>query len=145
MRLVLILVALVSPMAAMADILVPTRTLRAQTIIAPADVTVIAGEIPGALISPDEAIGLEARIALYPGRPIRFEDVGPAAIIDRNDIVGLVYAKNGLRITTEARAMARASVGDSLRVMNLASRAGVIGIVAPDGTVHVGTIRDAFN
>ena len=122
----------------LAETLVAARTIRAQSIITPADITVIERTIPGMLSHFEDALGQEARIALYAGRPIRPDDLGPPAIVDRNEIVTLVYRRAGLTIATDARALDRAGVGDVLRVMNLSSRTTVSGIVGTDGTVRVG-------
>jgi flagella basal body P-ring formation protein FlgA len=81
------------------------------------------------------AIGQEAQVTLYAGRPIRAEDIGPPAIIERNQIVPLAYGSGGLSILTEGRAMARGGAGDVIRVMNLESRTTVTGQIQPDGTV----------
>ncbi|ANB32877.1 flagella basal body P-ring formation protein FlgA [Rhodovulum sulfidophilum] len=140
MRLLVLLAVLggALPVVADADILVATRSVRGQTILGPGDVTVVAGEAVGTLVAPEEAIGQEARVNLYAGRPIRIGDVGPPAIIERNEIVTLRYQSRGLSIAADARALDRAGVGDALRVMNLASRNTVTGFVAPDGSVVVG-------
>ncbi|OLS53643.1 flagellar basal body P-ring formation chaperone FlgA [Rhodovulum sulfidophilum] len=140
MRLLVLLAVLggALPVVADADILVATRSVRGQTILGPGDVAVVAGEAVGTLAAPEEAIGQEARINLYAGRPIRIGDVGPPAIIERNQIVTLRYQSGGLSIAADARALDRAGVGDALRVMNLASRNTVTGFVAPDGSVVVG-------
>jgi len=119
------------------ETLVAARTIRATALIGPADVVAVPGRAPGALSHPDEAVGLEARVALYAGRPIRPGDVGPAAVVERNGIVVLLYRRGGLTILAEGRALGRAAPGESLRVMNLSSRTTVTGIVAEDGVVHV--------
>lgn len=121
-----------------ADTLVANRTIRAQSVLGPDDLGVLPGTQPGALTAPEQALGQEARITLYPGRPIRPGDLGPPAIIDRNQIVALAYHAGPLAIVTEGRALARAGVGDTIRVMNLASRSTVTGRVRADGTVVVG-------
>ena len=123
---------------AAAETLVPSRTIRAQDIIAAEDLVVIARTTPGALSDPLEAIGQEARTTLYANRPIRPGDIGAPALIDRNQIVPLNYVTGGLRILTEGRALARGGVGDVIRVMNLSSRTTVSGRIAADGSVHVG-------
>jgi flagella basal body P-ring formation protein FlgA len=123
---------------ASAETLVAARTIRSQAVLAPGDLTVIDGTIVGALQSAEQAIGLEARVVLYAGRPILPGDIGPAAIIDRNQIVTLLFRRGTLTIAAEARALGRAGVGDTLRVMNLASRSTVTGTVRADGTVIVG-------
>ncbi|WP_132542119.1 flagellar basal body P-ring formation chaperone FlgA [Rhodovulum euryhalinum] len=138
MRAMLLLGALCAACPAPAEMLVATRTIRGQTILGPADVAVAEGEMPGALIDPAEAIGQEARVNLYAGRPILAGDIGAPAIIERNQIVTLLYRNGAVNIAADARALDRAGVGDALRVMNLASRNTVTGYVAPDGTVTVG-------
>lgn len=129
---------LLLPTAAMADSLVANRTIRAMAVLGPDDVTLVEAAIPGALDDPLTAIGMEARIAIYPGRAIRAQDIGPPALIDRNQIVPLIYRAGALSILTEGRALARGGTGDVIRVMNLASRTTVTGQIGPDGVVRVG-------
>lgn len=124
-----------------ADTVVAARTLRAASLIGPGDVTVTPGNTPGALSDPAEAVGLEARVALYAGRPIRRGDLGPPALVERNGIVRLVFRRGGLAIVTEGRALARGGAGDVIRVMNLASRTTVNGVISADGAVHVAGSR----
>ncbi|MFZ0097360.1 MAG: flagellar basal body P-ring formation chaperone FlgA [Gemmobacter sp.] len=138
MRRLLFLAILLGGMAE-AQSLVPTRTIRATEIIAETDLTLGEGTVPGALSDPAMAIGQEARVTLYAGRPIRAEDIGPPAIIERNQIVPLAYGSGGLSILTEGRAMARGGAGDVIRVMNLASRTTVTGQILPNGTVTIHT------
>lgn len=132
----LVLAALLADAAA-ADSVIATRTLRAGTLIGPGDVALAAGDHPGALRRPEAAIGLEARVALYAGRPVAAGDLGPPAIVERNQIVTLIYRQGLLTITAEGRSLGRGGAGDRLRVMNLASRTTVVGRIAEDGTLHV--------
>jgi flagella basal body P-ring formation protein FlgA len=120
-----------------ADVVVAARTLRAQSVITADDIALIAGDTSGALVTVDEAIGQETRVAIYAGRAIRVDDVGPPAIIERNQIVSLVYRRGTLSILAEGRALGRGGIGDSLRAINLASRVTVSGFVAADGTLTV--------
>lgn len=133
-----VLMLVLLPGAALADSLVATRTIRAQSIIGPDDVTLVAAAIPGALDSAEGALGFETRVALYAGRPIRPSDIGPPAVIDRNQIVPLAFAAGNLTILTEGRALDRGGVGDVIRIMNLGSRATVSGRISADGRVLVG-------
>jgi flagella basal body P-ring formation protein FlgA len=128
------------PYAVVADTIVAARTIRAQTILTPSDLTLVPGDVPGALISPEEALGLEARVVLYSGRPIMAGDVGPAAIVERNQIVKLVYTTGTLSISANGRALGRGGPGDLLRVMNLTSKSTVSGIVAANGFVYIGAM-----
>lgn len=129
--------ALLLALPAGAETLVAARTIRAQEVLGPADVAVVRGEVTGALTDPAEALGLEARVSIYAGRPIRAGDLGPPAIVERNAIVRLRYESGPLVIAAEGRALDRAAAGDVLRVMNLSSRTIVSGLVAPNGIVHV--------
>ena len=129
---------LILPDIVLADSLVATRTIRAQSVVQMDDVTLVAAAIPGALTGAEGALGLEARVAIYAGRPIKATDLGPPALIDRNQIVALAYQTGTLAILTEGRALARGGVGDVIRVMNLASRSTVSGRVTANGTVQVG-------
>jgi len=123
---------------ALADSLVATRPIRAQTILVAEDVTLVEAQIDGALGAASAAIGLEARVTIYPGRPIRAGDLGPPAVVERNQIVPLAYRAGPLSILTEGRALARGGVGDVIKVMNLASRTTVSGLIGTDGMVVVG-------
>lgn len=122
---------------AMAGSLVASRTLRAQTVITAADVVVSDEMVPGALTDPTEAIGLETRKAIYPQQPISAGDLGPAALVERNQILSLAYLNGGLSILTEGRALDRGSVGTSIRVMNLTSKATLVATIGADGVAYV--------
>ncbi|MBK5934081.1 flagella basal body P-ring formation protein FlgA [Rhodovulum imhoffii] len=122
---------------AMADTVTATRTIRSQTVLEPQDVSLMPGEIPGTLSDIRDALGLESRVILYAGQPIRAQDLGPPAIIDRNRIVTLIYRKGTLTMTAEGRAMDRAAAGERIRVMNLESRTTVSGTVTEGGEVLV--------
>ncbi len=125
------------PMPSLAEIVVPTRTIRAKEVIVSSDIEVKTSEVNGAVRRPEDLIGQEARVALYPGRPIRPADVGPPAIVDRNDLVTLVFDHVALSITAEGRALGRGAAGERIRVMNLASRTTVTGVIRPDGQIEV--------
>ncbi len=123
---------------AIGDTLMATRTIRSKTILTAADVFVVKDDLPAIFDSADDVIGLEARVVLYQGRPIRPEDVGPAATIERNQIVTIRFQSRGLSISADGRALGRAAPGDLVRVMNLASRTIIMGRVDTLGQVTVG-------
>ncbi len=137
MKTIALILAIAVPGAALADTVVAGRTLRAGTLLTGEDLAVIAEDVPGALSSLDDAIGQEARVNLYAGRPVRPGEIGPAAVVERNQIVTLIYGQNGLTIATEGRVLERGGVGDRIRVMNLSSRNTITGTVGEDGKVYV--------
>ena len=89
------------------------------------------------LTRPEEAVGMEARVAIYVGWPVREGDIAPPAVVERNQLVTLQFRRFGLEIETEGRALGRAGVGEKVRVMNLDSRAIVTGSVVAAGVVEV--------
>ncbi|WP_299286700.1 flagellar basal body P-ring formation chaperone FlgA [uncultured Tateyamaria sp.] len=123
--------------SAQADVVTPTRTLRPGTLITAADLTIKAGLQDGMFDRISDVAGQEARIALYAGRPIPFEGIGPPAVINRNQIVPLQFDAGGLTIRTEGRALERGGIGDRVRIMNLSSRATLFGFVQSDGSIKV--------
>ena len=122
---------------ASADTVVALRTIPVRSIITAADLGIVEGLVPGALTEASAAIGLEARVTLYQGRPILSGHLGPPALVDRNEIVVLHYDRHGLKILTEGRALDRAGKGDRVRVMNLTSRVTVTGTVTGPGEISV--------
>lgn len=124
--------------AAGAEALVASHTIRSRTIIAAPDLRMVTDDLPGALTHPDQAIGMEARVVLYAGRAIRAEDLLPPAKIERNQIVTLIFDNGALAISTDGRSLSRGAVGESVQVMNLQSRSTVTGTVDPFGRVIVG-------
>lgn len=103
-------------------LVVATRAIRAKTIIGPTDVALVPGTSPGMAVDLESVIGQEARVTLYSGRPIHPAQLGPPALVDRNEIVVLSFQDGALYIETEARALERGGLGDRIRVMNLVSR-----------------------
>ncbi len=126
------------PAAAQAESLVALRTLPAQTVVTEADVTLVEAQIDGALTAIAPALGLQVKTTVYAGRPLRPENLGAPALIDRNQSVTLVYVAGGLIILAEGRALARGAEGEVVRAMNLASKTTVSGRVDGQGRLVVG-------
>lgn len=127
--------ALAAPVPA--ETLVATRTIRAATPIQPEDIAFGEEEVPGALSDPAQILGMEARAVIYAGRPIRPGDIAPAAAVERNQLVPINFRRGQLVIKAEGRALARGAPGEVIRVMNLASRTTVQGVIDADGGIHV--------
>lgn len=138
MRYHLLPLLLVFSAPALAETVVSTRVIRPGTVIGPSDIKEMSVQTDGAVQLSEDVIGLEARVVLYPGRPIRPEDIGAPALVERNQIVLLRYAQGGLQIVTEGKAMARGGQGETIKVLNLASKSTVTGQIQPDGSVRVG-------
>lgn len=113
------------------------RPLRAGEALGPDDLSFAEGTIDDGFDDPRDLIGLEARVNLYPGRPIRQREVGLPTVIQRNAVVPLHFRRGGLTITLDGRALGRAGEGESIRVMNLSSRSTVTGVATASGAVIV--------
>lgn len=142
MRLLLSLsLVLMFPIFAYADTVIAARNVRSKAIISAGDLKLVASDMAGGFQSIEEVIGQEARVVLYAGRPIIVNDIGPPALVERNQIVTLAYVVGPLTILTEGRSLGRAGIGDRVRVLNLSSRSTIIGSVKPDGTISVSNTR----
>ncbi|WP_095587889.1 flagellar basal body P-ring formation chaperone FlgA [Actibacterium ureilyticum] len=131
------LIAALMPQIVRADVVVATRNIRSQTVLVATDMQLVDQDLPGALQRVDTAVGLEARVNLYVGRPIHPGDLAPPALVERNQIVSLLYRRGGLQIATEGRTLERAGKGEVVKAMNLASRTIVTGTVLASGQVVV--------
>ena len=134
-RIALLLLLVAS--AAHAEVVVAVRTIPANTIITADDISL--HEIRGAEGETDPYlfVGMEARIALYSGRPLHLPDVRLPAIVERNQIIPLKFQNGNLIISTDGRSLARASPGEIIRVLNLASRTTVSAKIGTDGVAYV--------
>lgn len=121
-----------------ADTLVAARTMQPNEVFLAEDVKLAANATPGALDRRDAVIGRAAKRTIYQGRPIMARDIGMPAIIERNQIVLLVFRAGPLSIETEGRALDRGSIGERVRAINLTSRTTVTGRVDQYGAIHVG-------
>ncbi len=120
-----------------ADTIVATRSIRPQQLITAEDVRSEPADVDGAYAFLGEVIGQEARVAIYPGRAVMFGQVGRPALVERNQMVELIFSLGGLRIAAEGRALARAGAGERIRVMNTDSKTVLFGTVAENGSVLV--------
>lgn len=126
--------------ASNADI-VAKRTIRAQAILTEDDLAIRAGASSNAETELLEFVGMETREVLYAGRPISRSQLGEPAIVQRNEIVQMIYLTGSVQIVTEGRALGRAALGETIRVMNLGSRTTVSAKVEGPARVRVGSME----
>lgn len=123
--------------ASVAESVVATRLIPAQTVVTAEDITLVEADIPGAAKDLTMVEGRALRTTVYPGRALRLADLTSPTEIERNQSVTLVFRKGPLSITTEGRALGRGSMGETIRVLNLVSRKTVAGQITAGGTVVV--------
>jgi flagella basal body P-ring formation protein FlgA len=125
-------------MAVQAQTVVPVQTLPAGTIIT-ADLLreEDTQNQMGMAQTIAELVGKQTKTALYINRPIYLAHVGEPEVIERNDIVTIVFDNGALRITGEGRALDPGQQNQRIRVMNLSSRQIITGEVINKNTVRV--------
>lgn len=121
--------------------IVAKRTIRAQAILTEDDLEIRMGTSNGVATDLSAFVGMETREVLYAGRPITQNQLGKPAIVQRNEIVQMLYLTGSVQIVTEGRALGRAALGETIRVMNLASRTTVSAQVDGPARVRVGSME----
>jgi flagella basal body P-ring formation protein FlgA len=87
----------------------------------------------------DKAVGLAARSALQPGRPLRVADLMRPELVQRNETVTLLYEVPGITLTVRGKAIEGGAEGDVISVLNEQSKRTVQGVVAGPGRVIIST------
>ncbi|QIE56973.1 flagellar basal body P-ring formation protein FlgA [Pikeienuella piscinae] len=129
--------ALVLGAPAAAESLVAARAILARTVVGADDIRLAEAVIPGAISDPAAAVGREARVTIYEGRPVRPGDLVAPALVERNQVVRISFESGALDIKTDGRALERGALGERVRVMNLSSRLIISGAVSGPGAVAV--------
>lgn len=107
--------------------LVVERRLRTETPSLPAD----------AAIDPKDVVGMAARQALQPGRPVRRADLAKPTLVERSADVIIFYDIPGITLTVRGRALEAGAEGDIVNVQNLQSRRTVQATVTGPNRVLV--------
>lgn len=123
------------------DVPVPTRRILPGEVISEGDLTTLPMPMERlgdtVATSRDALIGLASRRALPPGRLIQTASVGAPVVVQRNKPVSLVYEDGPLLLAARGRALQDGGVGDTVRVMNVASSIVVTGTITGPQTVTV--------
>lgn len=95
------------------------------------------------LVDTADIVGQAARRTLRAGAPVNPDDLTEPLMVERQDLVTLVYRHGALALTVRARALDDGAHGQSVDVMNLQSNRTVRGVVAGHGLIHVlGAMQD---
>jgi flagellar basal body P-ring formation protein FlgA len=97
-----------------------------------------------AVTDPHNAAGLAARHELRPGQPLHDADLMKPAVVQRNDIVTIVYAAPGLSLTLRGQAQDAGALGDTINVLNVQSKRMVQAVVSAAGRVTVAAATTRF-
>lgn len=100
--------------------LVPAKTVYAGTVRSMADVE-----------------GMAVSRSLSAGKPISRIHLKDVPTVARDSMVTLVYRRPGLNLSGQARALADAKMGESVRVLNPESRTTLVATVVAPGIVEI--------
>jgi len=92
-----------------------------------------------AVVDRAQAVGLAARDALEPGRPLRIAQLMKPEAVQRNEQVTLVYEVPGIILTVRGKAAEGGVEGDVINVLNEQSKRIVQGLIVGPGRVVVDT------
>ncbi|HXD44781.1 MAG TPA: flagellar basal body P-ring formation chaperone FlgA [Pseudolabrys sp.] len=95
----------------------------------------------------DRVVGLAARDSLQAGRIVRTTDLMRPEIVQRNEMVTLVYEMPGIMLTVRGKATEGGAQGDVISIVNEQTKRVLQGVVVAPGRVAVstGTPRLAAN
>ena len=118
-----------------------TRTLPAGSILTPADVEMRAVTLQFAnsaqLPMLDQVIGQQLRRQMRQGVAVRLNDIAAPTLISRNEIVTIYLKSGAMTLTVKGQALADASRGQAVSVLNLLSKTVIQGIAVNPGTVEI--------
>lgn len=97
-----------------------------------------------AVVGIERAVGLAARNVIRPGQPLRDADLARPEIVQRGQMVTLVFEAPGLTLTLRGKATESGAEGDTVSVLNEQSKRTVQGVVAGPGHVVVSTSAPRF-
>ncbi|HTT37871.1 MAG TPA: flagellar basal body P-ring formation chaperone FlgA [Burkholderiales bacterium] len=123
-----------------ADVVVTARALsRGQTLestdvgLRQLDLTQLP---PGVLTDPQRAVGRVLNTALSGGTPLRAGQLREVPVVLQGQLVRVVFAGEGFRVSTEARALSNAGVGEPVQVRTSSGKL-LKGTVLEPGVVEV--------
>lgn len=123
------------------QVLVPVRDISPGETIAEEDLDWLPVDEkalnPRIATEPEQLVDMEVRRPLKAGRLILARDVRAPRLIRKGDLVTVRLQTHELNLSMQGRAMADAGMGETVRVLNLASRKTIEGVVTGAQMVEV--------
>jgi flagella basal body P-ring formation protein FlgA len=115
-----------------------TRALRRGDTVRESDVLMQRrpkAEVGDDAISIDQAVGLAAKRPLRANLALRAADLSRAEVVQRNEMVTMLYEVPGIVLTMRAKALEAGAVGDVIGVVNMQTNRTIQATVAGPGRV----------
>ncbi len=93
---------------------------------------------------PSLAAGLSARRAMPAGQMLRQADLMKPELVQRNEMVTLIFEMPGIMLTSRGKALESGTEGDVISIVNAQSKRTVQGTVTGTGTVTVASRTPQF-
>ena len=130
------------------EVLTFTRSLAAGDVIQPSDVlwTKVQSHLAPSDTPADAAqvIGMTARRPLREGAAVSGHDLMSPIVIKRDQLVTVAYAVEGVELTVQGKAMADASAGQPVEVINTQSKKTIAAIATGPGRAVTGPGAEAY-
>lgn len=125
----------------MIDVPVLTKAMRQGAVIGVRDIEMISvreNDIRGDLVvSADDLIGMTPRRIVLPGKMVKMNDLQAPLIVERGDLVTMIFNEGGMRLTAKGKALENGAKGDLVRVANSSSSRTVEAMVTAQREVVV--------
>jgi flagella basal body P-ring formation protein FlgA len=121
------------------------RTLQPGEVVQPDDLVWSSNASAAPLDAPREpraVVGQAARRQLRAGEAVTLSDIVPAQVIRKDDVVQVVFQAEGMKLTLEGRAVTGAALGQSVSVLNPASKKVIEAVASGPGQALVGPEAD---
>ena len=122
-------------------VVVAKQAMPRGTVLGPNDLEVVernAKDVPGDAISaPEEAIGMETKVALAAAAPLPRAALAPPIVVKKGDLVTMIVDTAVMRLTVAGEALEAGAVGNSIKVKNRSSKQELAGQVVASGVVQV--------
>jgi flagella basal body P-ring formation protein FlgA len=118
-----------------------TKTLRNGDIIGATDISWIEIDAKDLqndqLLKEEDFIGKTPRRMVNAGKPVRDNELQKPVLVDRGDMVTLVYKTGSITLTAKGKALQGGAAGDLVKFVNIASNRTLDGFVSADHEITV--------
>jgi flagella basal body P-ring formation protein FlgA len=92
--------------------------------------------------APGAVVGQAVRRPLHAGDAVSQTDVAPAQVIKKDDVIQVVYQADGIKLTLQGKALGAAAIGQSVSVVNTASKKVIEAVASGPGQALIGPDAD---